>query len=1140
MYSNLAHLLKTRRFLPLFITQFLGVFNDNLFRTALVTYVTFQVTDFSDSMKGLVVSLAVGLFMLPFFLFSATAGQLADKYDKAKLIRWVKFAELIIMALGAVAFYYGHVWTLVGVLFLMGIHSAFFGPAKYSILPDHLTEDELLGGNGLIEAGTFFGILVGTFFGGLLMGIDAYGPHAVSAVMVLMAAVGFSACLLIPSTPRAAPETKVNYNCFTAIWNLLGAAVKKKNLFTIILCISWFWLIGAGFLSQIPNLAHGQLNLTETGLILLMITFSLGVGIGSLMTNALLKSHISAKLVPIAALFITVFIYDFSRVDVSVFEGATPLGAWAFIKTGVGLRILFDLFAVAIAGGIYIVPLYAMLQADADTHSRSQLIAANNVMNALFMVIASALAALLLTAGLSILSFFTLLAIMNGVITIYLIRLLPDAFLRGLFQFVLKLCYRVEIHGLKNYEAAGKRAVIIANHTSFLDAAILASFLPDKVTFAINTHIAGRWWVRPFLAVVNAIPVDPASAMSTRSLIQHVRKDQRLAIFPEGRITTTGGLMKVYEGPGLIADKANAMLLPVRIEGAEYTPFSRLKGKVRIRWFRKVRLIILPARRFSIEDDLKGRKRRLRAGNLLYDVMSQAAFDASNYKVNLFQSFVEAMDTHSASATIIEDIQRKPLTYRQLLLRALILGRYMARHASRGEYVGLLLPSAIANAAAFLGLTAYGRVPVMLNFSTGNRNVAIAARTAKIQTVYTAEAFIKTAKLEPMVEALKKAGCRVVYLEEVKNHIRPWDKLSALARAQFGLSQLMHRLPPAEDPAVILFTSGSEGAPKGVALSHANLQSNRFQVSARIAYGPSDIVFNALPMFHSFGLGVGTVLPLLSGVRVFLYPSPLHYRIVPEMVYATNATMLFGTDTFLTGYAKYAHPYDFHSVRYVVAGAEKLKDETRRLWAERFGIRVLEGYGVTETSPVIALNTPMHCKPGTVGKMVPGMGYKLEYVDGIEKGGRLIVKGPNVMLGYLLSDTPGLITPPPGGWYDTGDIVSLDKEGYMTILGRAKRFAKVGGEMVSLGAVEEMAGRLWPDHRHAAIAVADAKKGEQILLYTENPDATRAALAAHAKGEEQPELYIPKKLVILEPLPLLGSGKIDYMALKAKAETQDQ
>jgi acyl-[acyl-carrier-protein]-phospholipid O-acyltransferase/long-chain-fatty-acid--[acyl-carrier-protein] ligase len=314
-------------------------------------------------------------------------------------------------------------------------------------------------------------------------------------------------------------------------------------------------------------------------------------------------------------------------------------------------------------------------------------------------------------------------------------------------------------------------------------------------------------------------------------------------------------------------------------------------------------------------------------------------------------------------------------------------------------------------------------------------------------------------------------------------------------------------------------------------LSHINIQANRYQVSSRIDFGPTDIVFNALPIFHSFGLTGGTLLPVLAGIKTFFYPSPLHYRIIPELVYDTNATLLFGTDTFLTGYARHAHPYDFHSVRYVFAGAEKLHERTRKIWADKFGVRIFEGYGATETAPVLSMNTPMHSQPGSVGRLMPGVSHRLQPVPGIEEGGRLLVYGPNIMTGYYLPDAPGKIQPLHGGWYDTGDIVTIDDIGYITIRGRAKRFAKIGGEMVSLAAVEEYIGKLWPQYTHAVLQVPDPKKGEQLVLVTTNPTASRNDLVNYAKENGINELSIPKRILLIDTIPVLGTGKTNYVAL---------
>ena len=445
--------------------------------------------------------------------------------------------------------------------------------------------------------------------------------------------------------------------------------------------------------------------------------------------------------------------------------------------------------------------------------------------------------------------------------------------------------------------------------------------------------------------------------------------------------------------------------------------------------------------------------------------------------------------------------------------------------AAKGEAVGVMLPNANGAAVTLLGLMSAARVPAMINFTAGAGNIAAACKAAEVRTIVTSRAFVEKGRMGPLIEALS-AQVKIVYLEDVRATVSTGDKLSALWRHGEAIEKAK-----GSDRAAILFTSGSEGAPKGVVLSHANMLANAAQAAARIDFGRRDKVFNVLPVFHSFGLTAGLILPLVSGVPVYLYPSPLHYRMVPELVYGSNATILFGTDTFLTGYARAAHPYDLRSLRYIVAGAEPVKDTTRRTYAEKFGLRILEGYGVTETAPVLALNTPMFNRFGTVGRIMPGMEARLEPMPGVEEGGRLHVRGPNIMLGYLKSENPGVLEPPPEGWHDTGDIVVIDKDGFVTIKGRAKRFAKIAGEMVSLAAVEALAAECWPGVLSGVASLPDARKGERLVLVTQQKDATRAAFQTFAKGRGAADLMIPAEVVVVPAVPVLGSGKLDFAGI---------
>lgn len=702
--------------------------------------------------------------------------------------------------------------------------------------------------------------------------------------------------------------------------------------------------------------------------------------------------------------------------------------------------------------------------------------------------------------------------------------------LRQVLKGLLKLFYRVEVRGIENYKKAGDRVLIIANHMSFLDAALVALFLPEKPMFAVNTNISKRWYFRPFLALVKAFPLDPTNPMATKRIINEIKKDQKCVIFPEGRITVTGSLMKVYEGPGMIADKARAKILPIRIDGAQYSPFSRIKGKVRVRTFPKITLTMLEPRGFDIPEEIKGRNRRRASGVKLYDLMSQMMFDSSDYNKTLFESVIDQSYIHGRKHIIVEDATRKPINYGELIARSFILGGKIAGNTMQGEYVGVMLPNMVSSIVTFFALQAKGRVAAMLNFSTGAKNLISACKTAQIKTVYTSRQFVLSGKLEEIIKAIENEDVKVIYLEDIAKQINFFDKIAGLIASH--LPQLFYTKTSPENAAVVLFTSGSEGVPKGVVLSHKNIQANRYQLGSRVDFGPTDIVFNALPIFHSFGLTGGTLLPILSGIKTFFYPTPLHYRIVPELVYDTNSTIMFGTDTFLSGYARFANAYDFYSIRYVFAGAEKLKEETRKLWSEKYGVRIFEGYGATETSPALSTNTPMHNKPGTVGRLLPGISYRLEEVPGIADGGKLIVTGENIMKGYLLSDNPGKLVPPSGGSYDTGDIVSFDEDGYITIKGRAKRFAKIAGEMVSLTAVETYLAKLWPENQHAVVTIPDAKKGEALVLVTDKQDAERSEISSYAKKNGIGELSVPKNIKIVDKVPLLGTGKTDYVKIK--------
>jgi acyl-[acyl-carrier-protein]-phospholipid O-acyltransferase/long-chain-fatty-acid--[acyl-carrier-protein] ligase len=702
--------------------------------------------------------------------------------------------------------------------------------------------------------------------------------------------------------------------------------------------------------------------------------------------------------------------------------------------------------------------------------------------------------------------------------------------LRFTVKLILKLLFRVEIHGFENYYAAGKRVLIVANHTSFLDPMLLWIFLPDDITFAINTHISERWWLKPFLGLSKVFRMDPTHPLSLKDLTHHLQHDTKTVIFPEGRITVTGTLMKIYDGTAMVADKSQAAVLPIRIEGAKYTHFSRLQNVVRLRWFPKITIKIMPPTRIQAPPHLKGKVRRQYCGHLLTDIMTEMMFATSHYRQSIFSALLEARRTHGGKFAIADDLARKPISYNTLITRTIALGNLLPPITEEGEHVGVMLPNSINTLCVILGLQMHQRVPAMLNFSTGSAAMVSACKTALVKTVLTSRQFIEKGKLTEEAAHLSE-HVKLVYLEDLAAQLNAAAKLKALLLSHTtGLWYKSDHIDP-DHPAVVLFTSGSEGTPKGVVLSYANILGNLKQLESVINFNPQDVVLNFLPMFHSFGFTVGSMLPVLNGMQVFFYPTPLHFAVIPEIAYEIKATVMFGTNTFLAAYGKKANPYDFFRMRYVVAGAEKLQENTRALWAEKFGIRILEGYGATETTPITSVNTPMCFKAGTVGRFMPSMQYQLEPIPGIHEGGQLHVSGPNIMQGYLLAANPGKLVPPESkygkGWYDTGDIVSVDEEGYITIKGRSKRFAKVSGEMVSLAAVEQFAIEAWPEGHHAAVSLPDPKKGEQVILLTTHKGAILHDLTKSAVGVAQ--ISLPRKIIVVDAVPVLATGKTNYI-----------
>lgn len=473
----------------------------------------------------------------------------------------------------------------------------------------------------------------------------------------------------------------------------------------------------------------------------------------------------------------------------------------------------------------------------------------------------------------------------------------------------------------------------------------------------------------------------------------------------------------------------------------------------------------------------------------------------------------------------ISDLQGS-YSYQKLLTSAHAISSLLLN--IKQENIGIMLPNIAGCFISVLAVQLLKKVPALLNFTSGNTVISTCCKTVNIEYIITSRKFVKLQELNELIALLEQQNIKILYLEELVKKLSLLDKLSAWLKTRFQKNYEYN------SKAVILFTSGSESLPKAVVLSHENILANVRQITTRIKLEEGDIMFNVLPMFHSFGLTAGTLLPLICGIKTILYPSPLHYKAIPKEIKKSQATIMFGTDTFLSNYAKYATKSDLSNLRYVFAGAEKLRSETYHDWQSKYGINICQGYGVTETSPVIAVNSNELFREGTVGQILPEIEYKIEQIKGIKEGGKLLVKGPNIMLGYLKPDST--LLPQNGSYYDTGDIVTIDEDGFLTITGRLKRFAKLAGEMVSLTAVEDCIKKIWPNNTHAVLSTPSKTKGEELLLVTDYQLAEQNKLIDGFRSYGFDSLYIPRKIHIVQEIPLLATGKIDYTQLIALKE----
>jgi acyl-[acyl-carrier-protein]-phospholipid O-acyltransferase/long-chain-fatty-acid--[acyl-carrier-protein] ligase len=733
-------------------------------------------------------------------------------------------------------------------------------------------------------------------------------------------------------------------------------------------------------------------------------------------------------------------------------------------------------------------------------------------------------------------------------------------------NWVVRLLYGYRICNAEVLKTPGP-VLLLPNHTSWWDWLLIGVCLEKDWRFAVSREAAELSWIHKRIMINSrTFPVDMNSPYGVKHMAEYLQKGGRLVLFPEGRLSRTGSLMKLFDGTGFLIYKTRAKVITAYLRDAYRLPFSPSPGTKS--WFPRLSAhfsnVLSPPKtqQTSVTDA------RHRLTDWLRDQMVKQQFETEmEFGATTLPAAILQSAKRQPRKVILQDSTMQKVSYRRFLVGASVLAACWRKHLNRGavgtprptnaaelgrgvpaalsdnnraQRIGVLLPNVNAMPVVLLSLWFAKKVPAVLNYTAGPAILLACARVAELKQIITSKRFIENLHVD--LKPFQDAGIEILFLEDIRAGISAAQKFAAALFSQSPVG-----FPKADDSAVILFTSGSEGDPKAVELTHRNVLANIRQMVSVIDLMENDRFFNALPLFHSFGLTIGMLLPLVRSTFVFLYLSPLHYRVVPSAFYNLDCTVLFGTNTFLNGYARKAHPYDFRSLRYLFAGAEKLQESTANIWMRKFGVRVIEGYGATECSPCVSANTPMRSRHGSAGQFLPDIEYKLEPVEGVsdarnaesgmhnENSGRLFVRGPNVMRGYLNPEANTKFQA-LGGWYDTGDIVNVDADGYVHILGRLKRFAKVSGEMVSLTAVEDVLASAFPNYglkfAIAVVAKPDEGKGEKLIAATNEARLTidEVRTAIHKRGLSN--LAVPREIKVVHDIPRLGTGKVNHRELE--------